>query len=103
LTDSILEPWEQTIGIIILGRPVDVPENNLLLRCLQYLLPETVPYGRFCWNDECGNSEFRYLLPGDPVERVERACRFLPVPGMEITGVSEQLRQVLAPLVSADS
>ena len=99
MNDSILEPWDNTVPITILGRLVEVPENNLLLRCLQYLLPETVPYGRFCWNDECGNSEFRYLLPGDTTERVERACRFVPVPGMEITVVSDQLRQVLAPLL----
>jgi hypothetical protein len=65
MTGSILEPWNKTIRITILGQPVDVPDNNLLLRCLQHLLPETVPYGRFCWNDECGNSEFRYRLPGD--------------------------------------
>ena len=100
MTDSILEPWEKTVPITILGRPVEVPENNLLLRCLQYLLPETVPYGRFCWNDECGNSEFRYRLPGDPVERVERACRYVPEPGLEIIAVSDQLRQVLAPLLA---
>jgi len=98
--DSILEPWEKTVRITILGRLVEVPENNFLLRCLQYLLPDTVPYGRFCWNDECGNSEFRYLLPGDPTVRVERACRFVPVPDMEITEVSDQLRQVLAPLIT---
>ncbi|MBD3869049.1 MAG: hypothetical protein IFK94_13075 [Acidobacteria bacterium] len=103
MTDSILKPWEKTIRITILENAVDVPENNLLLRCLQYMLPETVPYGRFCWNDECGNSEFRYLLPGDPEERVERACRFVPVADMEITAVSDQLRQVLAPLFSTDS
>jgi hypothetical protein len=68
MTGSILEPWNKTIRITILGQPVDVPDNNLLLRCLQHLLPETVPYGRFCWNDECGNSEFRYRLPGDSEE-----------------------------------
>ena len=99
MTASLLAPWDTTIPIRILGRPVDVPENNVLLRCLQHLLPDTVPYARFCWNDECGNSEFRYRMPGDPEERVERACRFVPVAGMEITAVSEQLRQVLAPLL----
>ena len=99
MNDSILEPWDRMIRITLLGREIEVPENNLLLRCLQHLLPETVPYGRFCWNDECGNSEFRYRLPGESEIRVERACRFVPVEGMEITAVSDQLRQVLAPLL----
>jgi hypothetical protein len=99
VTDSILEPWDKTVPIILLGHPVDLPDNNVLLRCLQHLFPKTVPYGRFCWNDECGNSEFRYRLPGETVERTERACRYIPVAGMEITAVSEQLRQVLAPLL----
>ena len=83
------------IRIKLLGRELEIPENNTLLRCLQYLFPETVSYGKFCWNDECGNSEFHYRLPADTEIHVERACRFVPPEGMEIIELSPELKQVL--------
>ena len=35
------------------GKELEIPENNMLLRGLQFLAPENVSYGRFCWNEEC--------------------------------------------------
>jgi hypothetical protein len=90
-----LAPHERLVRITILGRPADVPDSNALLRCFQYLAPDTVPYGRFCWNHECGNSKFWYRLPNDPQERKARACRFRVVEGMEITHMSAELKWAL--------
>ncbi len=95
MSASLLDPWEKMIRIKVLGTDLEIPENNTLLRCFQHLYPETVSYGRFCWNDECGNSEFHYRLPSDPQVRVERACRFVPPEGIEIVELSTELKQVL--------
>jgi hypothetical protein len=92
---SLFKPFSRLVRIHVLGRTVEIPENNTLLRGFQFLCPTTVPYGKFCWNNECGNSKFYYRLPGDPVERKARACWFIPVEGMEITVLSAELKYVL--------
>ncbi len=92
---SLFRPFDRLIKITVLGRTVEVPEKNALLRCFQYLAPDTVPYGKFCWNNECGNSKFYYRLPGEDLERKARACWFEPVEGMEITVLSAELKYVL--------
>jgi hypothetical protein len=95
LKPSFLAPWSRLVEIRVLGRPLRVPENNALLRGFRFLCPEAVSRGKFCWNRECGNSKFYYRLPGDPEERKARACHFVVVEGMEITGLSAELRWVL--------
>lgn len=91
---------DRRIGIRILGRPALVPERTRLLDSFATLCPETVPQGKFCRNQECGNSKFYYRLPGDPQERKARACTFPVVEGMEVTVLSAELRSVLAPFLS---
>jgi hypothetical protein len=56
----MLRPFSRLVRIELLGRSVEVPENNVLLRCLQYLVPEPISYGRFCWNEDC--QEIRFCL-----------------------------------------
>jgi hypothetical protein len=87
------------VPIVVLDRPASVPRSRCLLDGFAFLCPDTVPHGKFCRNHECGNSKFYYRLPGDPVERKARACRFVPVPGMEITVLSAELKAVLAPFL----
>ena len=50
---SIFRPFEKLVKITVKGREYEVPDSNTLLRAFQYLAPDTVPYGRFCWNEEC--------------------------------------------------
>lgn len=102
LDDSgpLLEPYDRTVRIYVLGRPADVPENNPLLRGFQTLCCERVSHGRFCWNHECGNSKFYYRFPGETLERKARACRLEPVEGMQIIRLSPELQYVLAPFLS---
>ena len=45
IENDLLDPYERLITIEILGRPVEVPENNRLLRCFQYLSLNTISYG----------------------------------------------------------
>ncbi len=46
---TLFRPFTRLVKITILGKNFEVPENNPLLRCFQYLAPEAVSYGRFCW------------------------------------------------------
>ena len=50
---TLFRPFSRLVRVTILDRTVEVPENNVLLRCLQYLAPEEISYGRFCWNEDC--------------------------------------------------
>ncbi len=90
-----LEPYQRLVPISILGKPAEVPENNRLLRCFAYLCPDGVAGGRFCWKHECASSKFYYRLQGEEEERKARACRFIVVPGMEITVLSAELKFAL--------
>ncbi len=55
MNTDIFEPFERLVEIEILGEIREVPKNNSLLRCFQFLSMETVFYGDFCWNGECAN------------------------------------------------
>ena len=49
----LYKPFENLVKIAVFGKEFEVPEGNILLRAFQFLAPETVPYGRFCWNEDC--------------------------------------------------
>ncbi len=94
MDNDLLDPYERLINIKVLGRQVQVPEKNRLLRCFQYLSIETISYGDFCWNGECTNCQIWYHLKGQD-ERVDRpalACRMEVIEDMEITRLSDFIR-----------
>lgn len=91
---SILEPYERLIEVKVLGRAFKVPENNLYLRCFQYLAPERVPYGDFCWNAQCFNC--RCTLQRGSAQRPVLACQTVAQEGDEVLELSPQLAEVLA-------
>lgn len=41
---TLFQPFSRLVKITIMGREFEVPENNHLLRCFQYLAPEQVSY-----------------------------------------------------------
>lgn len=88
-------PFERLVRITIRGRRFEVPENNSLLRCFQFLSPETIPYGRFCWNQECQYCRIRIRLPDDDQEREILSCKFISSEGIEITWLAEELELCL--------
>ncbi len=90
MTD-IYEPWERLVKIVVLGRVLEVPENNILLRQLQYV-SEDVGMGRYCWNAECRYCEVHYQRPGDPAEHSGLACRLRGMDGMRLVKVSPEIR-----------
>ena len=88
---DVYEPWERLVKIVVLGRVFEVPENNILLRQLQYV-SEDVGMGRSCWNAECRYCEVQYQRPGDPAEHNGLACRLRGTDGMRLTKVAPEIR-----------
>jgi len=91
---NILEPYEKLLQVRILGKSFRVPEHNLFLRCFQFLEPERVPHGDFCWNAECRNCACTLSRGG--VARPVLACQTAAEEGDELTALSPQVQQVLA-------
>ena len=88
---DVYEPWEQLIRIIVLGKLLEVPEKNLLLRQLQYV-SEDVGMGRYCWNAECRYCEVSYKRPDDDTEHTGLACRLRGFDGMRLTKLAAEVR-----------
>jgi hypothetical protein len=84
---EIFEPYDRLVRINLLGVDRDVPENNSILRGLQYLDMEAISYGDFCWNGECINCQV-WIKSGDK-EKAVIACRTNVEEGMEIVRVTE--------------
>ena len=88
---DVYEPWQRLIRIVVLGKRLEVPENNLLLRQLQYV-SEDVGMGRYCWNAECRYCEVSYQRPGDEAEHTGLACRLRGFEGMRLTKLAAEVR-----------
>jgi NADH dehydrogenase/NADH:ubiquinone oxidoreductase subunit G len=90
IDSDLLDPYEKLITIEILGRRVEVPENNRLLRCFQFLSIETISYGDFCWNGECTNCQVWYHNAGETEagDKPALSCRTTVTEGMVITKLS---------------
>ena len=96
---DVYEPWEKLIRLVVLGRVLEVPEKNILLRQLQYV-SDDVGMGRYCWNAECRYCEVHYTMPGDPVEHVGLACRLRGFEGMRLTRLAPEVRYNLSDALS---
>lgn len=94
-TDGAFRPHERLVEIIVLGKPFLVPDRNSVLRAFQFISPETVPYGRFCWNQECQYCRVSCKLPDDEQPRTILSCKFLVSEGLIITDLSPELRGCL--------
>ena len=94
LNSDLLDPYEKLVTIEILGRRIDVPEKNRLLRCFQYLSLKTISYGDFCWNGECTNCQIWYHLHGqsEAEDRPGLACRMEVTEEMVITKLNSFIK-----------
>jgi len=90
MDSDLFEPYEKLITIEILGKRVEVPENNRLLRCFQYLSMQTISYGDFCWNGECTNCQVWYHMEGqtEADDRPALSCRMPVAEGLVVTRMS---------------
>ena len=97
----LFRPYQKLISITVRGQKFSVPENQILLRAFQYLAPDTIPYGRYCWNEECQYCRVSVVRPGG--ERISQAlsCKLIAEEGLEVTELAAELlwnlRSLLAP------
>jgi NADH dehydrogenase/NADH:ubiquinone oxidoreductase subunit G len=87
---NLFEPFEKLVKIEVSGETRNVPENNSLLRCFQYLSLETISYGDFCWNGDCANC--RVWLENTEQEKPILACRTKVRDGMKIVKMSGEIK-----------
>jgi len=80
---DLFEPYSKLIPIHYKEKQYMVPENNTLLRVLQYLNSE-VAYGNFCWNGDCRNCLIVIRREVDSQEVTAVACLTKVVPGLHI-------------------
>ena len=85
--------YEKLLRVSVLGREIEMPEHNTILRGLQFAIPETVSYGRFCWNGSCANCTVT-LCSGDK-ESKALACRTDACEGMHVTSASREIQRLL--------
>ena len=88
-----LYPHERLVTITVNDRELSVPENNSLLRGLQFLGPEAISLGSFCWNRHCHNCAVEYDMgEGTPV-RGALACQLRVEQGMRIRNINPELQR----------
>lgn len=91
IDSDLLDPYEKLVSIEVLGQHVEVPENNRLLRCFQFLSIDTISYGDFCWNGDCTHCQFWYHEAGqtEACDKTALSCRFTVREGLVITRLSQ--------------
>ena len=85
---NLYGPYQRLLPIWVEGEPAYVPENNSVLRGLQYLELHDglvrMDWGRYCWNNTKGCCEMEYRpSEGEPAV-VGRACQIQVSSGLEI-------------------
>lgn len=94
----LYRPFEKLISITVKGQPFQIPENQILLRAFQYLCPETIPFGRYCWNEECQYCRVIVRKPGS--EKISQAlsCKLMAEEGLEVVELAPELQWNLSQL-----
>jgi len=98
----LFRPFEKLVKITIAGREFEVPEGNMLLRAFQYLSPEEVAHGRFCWNEDCQYCRVHFNLGPETPDRVALSCKLMVQEGMRITEMAQEIRYCLRKVFAAD-
>lgn len=85
---DLFGPYRFLYPILIEGQEFLVPEDNTVLRALQYVEIKNrairLPYWDYCWNDTVGCCEMTYKEGPDEPEQTGRACCMAIRPGFEI-------------------
>ena len=93
MNTDLFGDYQKLLQVDVLGRTVEMPEENKLLRGFQFALPETISYGRFCWNGSCNNCTV--TVRTGPCESKGQACTMDTCDGMQVTPVSGEIRRLL--------
>jgi hypothetical protein len=97
---DLYEPFDKLIRLIVLGRAFDVPENNLVLRQMQYVAPD-IGMGKYCWNAECRYCEIEYCREPGGASTPALACRLKGLEGMRITKAALEIRYNMSEALAA--
>ncbi len=93
------EPYRKLIPLVILGKIFEVPENNLLLRQMQFVAAD-IGYGRYCWNGECRNCEVQYQTASGK-DLAALACRVKGLQGMRVTKLAFEVKYNMSEALAA--
>jgi hypothetical protein len=97
----LYRPYEKLIEITVRGKTFQIPENQLLLRAFQYLCPDTIPYGRYCWNEECQYCRVAVKKPGAEKATQALSCKLVAEEGLEVQELADELTWGLRKLFAA--
>jgi hypothetical protein len=92
---TLFRPFTRLVKITILGQEFLVPDNNPLLRCFQYLAPEAVSYGRFCWNEDCQYCRVTFDLGEGTTRRTALSCKLMVQEGMQVKEAAAEIKYCL--------
>ncbi|MEW6129212.1 MAG: hypothetical protein AB1757_19385 [Acidobacteriota bacterium] len=92
--DQIFGKFQRLVQIHLCNQIVEVPENNNLLRCFQFIKVEAISLGDYCWNGDCSNCLVDYRQENGEI-KTAMACRMNVKPGLIITQLSENLKDDL--------
>ncbi len=99
----VFRPYERLVKITVKGREYEVPDGNMLLRAFQFLAPDTIPYGRFCWNEECQYCRVTYDLGEGTAQHVALACKLMVQSGMRVVDCAAEVKYCLRTLPAEGS
>ena len=100
---TLFRPYTRLVKITVLGKEFEVPENNTLLRCFQFLAPEPVAYGRFCWNEDCQYCRVVFDMGEGTAPRGALACKLMVAEGVRVKEAATEIRYCLRTVLSRDS
>jgi hypothetical protein len=92
---TLFRPFTRLVKITILEREFEVPENNPLLRCFQYLAPQEIAYGRFCWNEDCQYCRVTFDLGEGTTSRAALSCKLIVQEGLRVKEVTTEIMHCL--------
>lgn len=93
--DGPCRHFDRLVQINLRGCVVKVPENNTVLRGIQFLCMDGVTAGNYCWNGDCSNCRI-WFEGNDGRICSGLACRMPVRSGMVITALSPDLENALA-------
>ena len=94
----LFRPFDKLVKITVADKEFQVPEGNMLLRALQYLVPEDISYGKFCWNEVCQYCRVSFDLGPDTQNRVAISCKLMVQEGMRVTEMAQEIHYCLRKL-----
>jgi len=91
----LYKPYDNLVQISIKGKEFSVPEGNMLLRAMQFLAPDNISMGRFCWNEECQYCRVHYDMGEGTKNHVALSCKLVVADGMRVTEINQEIKYCL--------